>query len=100
MATEKTERVSTRQAYELRRSAGGLRRGRAEIIANSRDLEAPEKLIVEAGENPEEVALERIELEDAPLGSAERGSCDRNLNPIPQAARRGIAGVDVERRRC
>lgn len=43
------------------------------IIASSDDLNALDKLIVEAGENPEHVALERIELEDISLGGAELG---------------------------
>ena len=43
------------------------------IIAASQDLATLDKLVVEAGENPERVALERIELEDVSLGGAELG---------------------------
>jgi hypothetical protein len=45
----------------------------ARIIASSDDLGALDKLIIDAGENPEQVALERIDLEDVCLGGAELG---------------------------
>jgi hypothetical protein len=41
------------------------------IIASSEDLGTLDKLILDAGENPEQVALERIELDDVLLGGAE-----------------------------
>ena len=41
------------------------------IIASSADLATLDKLIIEAGENPEQVALERIEQDDISLGGAE-----------------------------
>ena len=41
------------------------------IIASSDDLLTLDGLIVAAGEDPEKVALERIELEDTCLGGAE-----------------------------
>lgn len=43
------------------------------IIAASQDLGTLDKLILDAGENPEQVALERIELDDVSLGGAELG---------------------------
>lgn len=43
------------------------------IIAASEDLGTLDKLILSAGENPEEVALERIELDDVSFGAAELG---------------------------
>ena len=43
----------------------------ARIIASSEDLGTLDKLIVERGENPEQVALERIDLDDVCLGGAE-----------------------------
>ncbi len=43
----------------------------ARIIASSADLGTLDKLIVERGENPEQVALERIDLDDVCLGGAE-----------------------------
>lgn len=45
----------------------------ARIIASSDDLGTLDKLIIDAGENPEQVALERIDLEDVCLGGAELG---------------------------
>ena len=41
------------------------------IIAGSDDLVALDQLIVAAGEDPERVALERIECDDVYLGAAE-----------------------------
>jgi antitoxin (DNA-binding transcriptional repressor) of toxin-antitoxin stability system len=41
------------------------------IIASSDDLATLDRLVVAAGEDPEQVALERIELEDSYLGGAE-----------------------------
>jgi hypothetical protein len=41
------------------------------IVASSDDLATLDTLIVVAGENPEQVALERIEFEDSFLGGAE-----------------------------
>lgn len=41
------------------------------IVASSQDLYALDRLIIEAGEDPEQVALERIELDDVSLGGAE-----------------------------
>ncbi len=41
------------------------------IIASSEDLATLDRLVVAANENPEEVALERIELDDFSLGGAE-----------------------------
>jgi hypothetical protein len=41
------------------------------IIAGSEDLATLDKLIQAAGENPEQVALERIDLDDSNLGAAE-----------------------------
>jgi hypothetical protein len=43
------------------------------IIASSEDLAVLDKLIIDAGENPEQVALERVELDDVSLGGAELG---------------------------
>ncbi|HJT31771.1 MAG TPA: hypothetical protein VJ783_06930 [Pirellulales bacterium] len=42
------------------------------IIASSHDIDVLDKLVIEAGEDPEQVALERIELDDVSLGGAER----------------------------
>lgn len=41
------------------------------IIASSEDLVTLDRLIVAAGEDPEKVALERIEMEDTYLGASE-----------------------------
>ncbi len=41
------------------------------IIASSQDLELLDKMITDAGEDPERVALERIEPYDVSLGAAE-----------------------------
>jgi hypothetical protein len=41
------------------------------ILASSEDLVTLDSLPVAAGEDPEQVALERIELEDSLLGGAE-----------------------------
>ena len=41
------------------------------IIAHSENLVALDKLVAAAGEDPEQVALERIELGDTYLGAAE-----------------------------
>jgi hypothetical protein len=41
------------------------------IVAGSEDLVTLDRLVVAAGENPEQVAIERIELEDTCLGGAE-----------------------------
>ena len=41
------------------------------LIAGRGDLAALDKLVVAAGEDPEQVALERIELADVYLGGAE-----------------------------
>jgi hypothetical protein len=41
------------------------------IIANSEDLATLDNLVVAAGEDPEQVALERIEFDDISLGGAE-----------------------------
>jgi hypothetical protein len=41
------------------------------IIAGSADLGTLDKLLVASGEDPEQVALERIELDDICLGGAE-----------------------------
>lgn len=41
------------------------------IIASSDDLAALDNLVVAAGEDPERVAYERIELDDVYLGGAE-----------------------------
>lgn len=43
------------------------------IIASSPDLGMLDKLVIEAGEDPEQVAFERIEPEDVSLGGAELG---------------------------
>lgn len=43
------------------------------IIASSPDLAALDKLILDAGQDPEQVALERIEQDDVSLGGAELG---------------------------
>ena len=43
------------------------------IIASSHDLAELDKLIIDAGENPQEVALEHIEPDDISLGGAELG---------------------------
>jgi len=41
------------------------------IIASNEDLAKLDDLVVAAGENPEKVALERIEIDDCYLGGAE-----------------------------
>jgi hypothetical protein len=41
------------------------------VVAHSEDLAELDKLVAAAGEDPERVALERIELEDVYLGGAE-----------------------------
>ena len=41
------------------------------VVASSDDLETLDKLIVAAGEDPEKIALERIECDDVYLGAAE-----------------------------
>ncbi len=41
------------------------------IIASNQDLAALDRLVVAAGEDPEHVAFERIELDDIYLGGAE-----------------------------
>jgi hypothetical protein len=41
------------------------------IVAGSEDLEMLDRLVMAAGENPEDVAIERIELENTCLGGAE-----------------------------
>lgn len=41
------------------------------IIASSHDIDVLDKLVIAAGEDPEQVALERIELDDISLGGAE-----------------------------
>lgn len=41
------------------------------IIASSHDIDVLDKLVIEAGEDPEQVALERIDLDDVSLGGAE-----------------------------
>jgi hypothetical protein len=41
------------------------------IIASNEDLAKLDSLVIAAGENPERVALERIELDDICLGGAE-----------------------------
>ena len=43
------------------------------IIASSEDLAALDKLIIDAGENPDQVAFERIESDDVSLGGADPG---------------------------
>lgn len=43
------------------------------IIASSHDLGALDSMVIAAGENPEEVALERVELDDISLGAADLG---------------------------
>jgi len=43
----------------------------ARIIASSEDLITLDRLIIELGEDPEQVALERIDLDDVCLGGAE-----------------------------
>ena len=43
----------------------------ARIIASSDDLGALDRMIIERGEDPEQVALERIDLDDVCLGGAE-----------------------------
>jgi hypothetical protein len=43
----------------------------ARIIASSEDLGTLDKLIIDAGENPEQVALERMDREEIYLGGAE-----------------------------
>jgi hypothetical protein len=41
------------------------------IIASCEDLGTLDKLIIERGENPEQVTLERIDLDDVCVGGAE-----------------------------
>jgi hypothetical protein len=41
------------------------------VIASSEDLAALDNLVVATGEDPEQIALERIELDDSYLGGAE-----------------------------
>jgi hypothetical protein len=52
----------------------------ARIIASSEDLGALDRLIIGLGENPEQVALERIDLDDVCLG--ERSLVDAAV-PLP-----------------
>lgn len=58
--------LNTHQGRWVAFSSDGRR-----IIASSKDLELLDKMITDAGEDPEQVALERIEPDDVSLGAAE-----------------------------